>query len=338
MTAAEADDTGASRIGAAIADHLGQNGYRVARHVSLRGRSGATHVVDVLAEKTDAVTTFRVMVHCGTWDTNVDRDVLGAIHLIATDLGVGKIIVVTARGFRSDAEATARRLGMDLWGPVELEQHVGPIDQPAPRQRRRESRGFPVTASEQQARELVHRGSRGVLGLGREEVAWLRPVWLPFLPMRVRHTREEKDRFRKPFLRTREYHCVYDGLSGALYEQWDRDPRLVSITQGRIVRARITPHAVVEQIEDVAARLNSEQEPEEVEQLEESLLGLGIPSPVSFFDIQPEEEIYVPFYLALLRNRSGERILAINAHLKTSSESMGRIAMMHLSHIVRSAE
>lgn len=337
MTTVDVDREGASQVASAIADHLAQNGYRVARQVTLRGRSGASHVVDVLGEKADAVTTFRVMAHCGTWDTNVDRDVLGAIHLVATDLGLSKVIVATTRGVRSDAEATARRLGMDLWGPVELEQHVGPIDRPGPRPRRREARGLPVTTSEPLARELVHRGSRGKLGLGREDVAWLRPLWLPFLPLRVRHTREEKDRFRKPFLRTREYRNVHDGLSGALYEQWDSDPQLVTITQGRIVRARITPHAVVEQIEEVAARLNQEQEPEEVEQLEETLLALGIPSPVSFFDLQPEEDVYVPFYLALLRNRSGERILAINANTQQTSESMGRIAMMHLGHILRSA-
>ena len=60
---AEPDRLGPRRI-AAVADYLSRHGYRTATNVSLRGRSGATYDVDVLAEKSDDVTTFRMLVDC----------------------------------------------------------------------------------------------------------------------------------------------------------------------------------------------------------------------------------------------------------------------------------
>jgi len=57
---------------------------------------------------------------------------------------------------------------------------------------------------------------------------------------------------------------------------------------------------------------------------------------VSFFELTAEEEIYLPFYLALMRNKTGERILAIDASRGTISEDVGVMAMKHLGHITDS--
>ena len=47
-----------------IADVFAANGYRVQTNVTREGRSGATHEIDVLAEKTDDLLTLSVAVEC----------------------------------------------------------------------------------------------------------------------------------------------------------------------------------------------------------------------------------------------------------------------------------
>ena len=54
-----------------------------------------------------------------------------------------------------------------------------------------------MNVSEQTAKDMANRQRRGKLGVNREEVVWIRPYWLPFLPVRVRHTREEGGRFSR---------------------------------------------------------------------------------------------------------------------------------------------
>src|SRR5205823_6207668 len=78
------------QVVAAVADYLSRHGYRTATNVSLRGRSGANYEVDILAEKADDVTTFRMMIECKAWEVSVERQVLAGVHVAMTDLGINK--------------------------------------------------------------------------------------------------------------------------------------------------------------------------------------------------------------------------------------------------------
>jgi hypothetical protein len=171
--------------------------------------------------------------------------------------------------------------------------------------------------------------------VNREEVAWIRAYWLPFLPVRVRHTRDEGGRFSKSAPRTRIYVNVYEALGAQLYDQWDRDPETVRITENR-VRPKVTSYSIVAEIEETAKRLSEARTPQQYERQDLTLNTLGIPTPVSFFELTAEEELYLPFYLALMRNKTGERILAINAATGDISEEVGIMAMKHLGHITDS--
>ena len=326
---------GGKNLSQSVAEYMARHGYRVARDVNLRGRSGATHTLDVLGEKSDEVTAFRVMVHCRDWDRAVDRDTVAGVHLTGSDLGMSRAIVLGARGWAAGAEAAARRLGVELWGPVEIEGRLGRLPDPETGSALAPIRGVRVNISESVATDIVTRHRRGKLGANREEIVWLRPFWLPFLPVRVRHTREEKDRFRRPGPRTREYLNMYEALGGSLYAQWDRDPQTVSITEGR-VRPKVTTYSIVAEIEEAAKRLSEARTPQAYERHDTALNELGIPTPVSFFELTAEEELYLPFYLALLKNKTGERILAVDASQAEVSEDVGVVAMKHLGHIVDS--
>ena len=139
---------------------------------------------------------------------------------------------------------------------------------------------------------------------------------------------------RKTSLRTQEFWNVYDGLSGALYVQWDAEPDLRPPSGGKLVPPRMPALSIVNEIEATARRYNEATNPEAVERHEEALLNAGIHLPVAFFDMSPEGEVYIPFYLALLRGKDGERVVAIDAHEGYVTEDMSRIAMMHLSYIL----
>ena len=325
----------AANLAQAVAEYLAHHGYRVARDVSMKGRSGANHSIDVLAEKSDEVTTYRLLVHTRAWDQTVDRDTVAGVHLMATDLGMSKAIVLGARHWPAGAETAARRLGVELWGPVEIEGRLGRVPDPETGSAFAAIRGLRVNISESTAAEMANRARRGKLGVNREEVAWLRPFWLPFLPVRVRHTRDEKGRFSKAAPRTRVYLNIYEALGGQLYDQWDRDPETVQITENR-VRPKVTAYSIVAEIEDIAKRLSEARTPQQFERQDMALNTQGIPTPVAFFELTAEDEIYLPFYLALMRNKTGERILAIDAAQGTISEEVGVMAMKHLGHIVES--
>jgi hypothetical protein len=324
------------QVVARVADYLSRHGYRTATNVSLRGRSGANYDVDVLAEKADDVTTFRVMVDCKSWDVSVEKQVLAGVHVAMTDLGINKAIVVTAKGWRAAVEAGAKRLGIDLWGPADVEGRLGPLGAPrAGAEGRGSIVGLPSTMDKADAEQLVRRQSRGRLGMSSETVVWFGEFWLPFYQLKVRHTREDKERFRKPTLRTREFWNVYDGLDGSLYDQWNAEPGARPVTPERLVRPRIPGLHVVNEIEETAARYNEATNPDATLRYEERLGALGIDLPVSFFDLSTPGELYLPFYLSLLRGRDGQqRILAIDASSGLVSGEMSRIAMMNIDHIV----
>jgi len=327
-------DEGERQLAAAVADHLAAHGYRVTRGVSLRGRSGARHDIDVLAERSDPVTSYRLMVQCSGARVPIDDNVVAGAHLAMVDTGMSKVIVVSLKGWRFDVEAQAGRLGVDLWGPDEIEHRLGSL----PGVQSEESGegatvGLPVNMTQQAAAQLIRRESRGALGIGREAVLWIRPYWLPFHRIRTRHTREEKERFQRAHLRAREYWNVYDGLEGSLVAQWDGEPRLVPTSGGTVVRPRVPDLAIVRTIEEIARSLSEAAAPEDRERLEEALRALGIPLPVTFFDLSPGGEIYMPFFLALVRSRDGDRVVAVDAHEQDVSEAMSRIAMKHLGHI-----
>ncbi len=328
------DDEGDRLLAGAVASYLAAHGYRVTRGVSMRGRSGARHDIEVLAERSDDVTHYRLMVRCSGANAPIDDNVVAGAHMAMVDTGMSKVIVVSRKGWRFDVEAQAGRLGVDLWGPDDIDERLGSVPGAQTGGGDGEPVGLPVNMTPQAAAQVVRREARGALGIGREAVQWIRPYWLPFHRIRTRHTREEKERFHRPHLRAREYWNVYDGLEGSLAAQWEGEPHLVPATGGTVVRPRVPDLAIVRNIEEIARGLSESMAPEDRERQEEALRALGIPLPVTFFDLSPGGEVYIPFFLALVRSRDGDRVLAVDAHAQEVSEAMSRIAMKHLGHIL----
>jgi len=110
-----------------IEKYLQLNGYQTRRNVVLEGKSGGKHEIDILAEKSDTITTVRIMVECKAWNKPIDKDVVSKVGYVLQDLGLNKGIIVSLKGWRVGAEKAARELGIDLWGKDEIENKLGKI-------------------------------------------------------------------------------------------------------------------------------------------------------------------------------------------------------------------
>lgn len=108
-----------------MAEYFRSHGYEARCNEVLEGRSGGRHEIDVLAEKSDPLTTYRVAVECKAWKQPIKKDVVSKLNYIVGDLGLNKGIIVSLSGWRSGADRTAVDLGIDLWGPDELRRHLG---------------------------------------------------------------------------------------------------------------------------------------------------------------------------------------------------------------------
>ena len=78
-----------------VAAFFATNGYATRCNEILEGRSGGRHEIDVLAEKSDALTTYRVAVECKAWQQPIEKDVVSKLHYVLSDLGLSKGIVVS---------------------------------------------------------------------------------------------------------------------------------------------------------------------------------------------------------------------------------------------------
>ena len=64
-----------------VAKYFLFNSYQAQLNVILEGRSGGRHECDVLAEKSDGIMTYRVVVECKAWDTPIEKDVVAKLDL-----------------------------------------------------------------------------------------------------------------------------------------------------------------------------------------------------------------------------------------------------------------
>lgn len=67
--------------------------YQTKRNVILEGKTGGKHEVDILAEKSDGITTFRTIIECKAWNKPIEKDVVSKIHYVVSDLGLNKAII-----------------------------------------------------------------------------------------------------------------------------------------------------------------------------------------------------------------------------------------------------
>lgn len=109
-----AQDRG-SQLEQEVAEFYRRNGYVAETNLRLVGRSGATHEVDVVAEKSDGVSTFRVGIEYKAWSRPIDKDVVAKAAFVFDDLSIGNRVVIAPGGATESARAAGQAQNVDIW-------------------------------------------------------------------------------------------------------------------------------------------------------------------------------------------------------------------------------
>lgn len=319
-----------------IADFFTLNGYSTRQNVILEGRSGGKHEIDVLAEKSDGVTTFRLAVECKAWNTPIEKETVAKLDYVLRDLGVNKGLIVALTGWRTGADQSAQQLGIELWGPHDLESRLGQVAlaqlQSGPAQQR--ATGFPLIQTREQVERAILSQSKGRLGLGREEIVGTEQVWLPFFLLEIACAREDKQRFRRPSVKTRSIWNAYEAFEGHFYASWDTAPQLSEVQVTIAVRPRVKESAVVGTLRQTFAKAAEVVRADAQQRYGAKLAALGIPLPVSSVSVEAHREFYWPFFVARLRARGGERLVSVDGVLGQVQEGLGRVLTAHQGYVV----
>src|ERR1700726_3930975 len=113
------------RLEQQIALFLTQHGYTVLTNLRAPGRSGAIHELDVVGDKSDGLTSFRLVVECKAWTSAIDKEVVYKLAAELADQGAARGIIVTPSGWTVQAAQAAAQANIELWGPNELLAHFG---------------------------------------------------------------------------------------------------------------------------------------------------------------------------------------------------------------------
>jgi len=302
-----------------IADFFRRNGYDVSLNAVLGGRSGTSHEVDVLAVTGDSLMTFRVGVECKAWSSPITKEVVAKHDMVSRDLGLSKGIIVALQGASAGALATARELGIEIWGPDELREHLGDSaasELGAAADPELSAVGWEPHLDPDEAHRIVDREARGLLGVvGRESVAEASLIWFPWHTMQIAVARYE-GRLR-PKLRTRRIWNLYDAVTGQLTRSsgWESVPPLsrVDIAAGHLP-ALTKARAIQGEIRQSFTRYAEVVTDAARQRHEERLTSRGIPLPIEDLSIEESSVVYQPFYMAILQRKDSERVVAVDAH------------------------
>jgi hypothetical protein len=321
------DDAG--RKGAAmeqrIAHALTALGYAVQTNLVLEGRSGAKHEVDVWAEKADELANHRVIVECKAWEQPIEKDVVSKLDYVMRDLGVHAGIIAGLGGFRSGAEAAAKQLGIELWGPAELARRLGALevaalhDAPAVRS----ERGFAFQFDLGHARAQVDRDLRGRFGAGKESLVWMAPIWVPAAYFQIAITRNE-GRVR---VRSRTHRMVnaYNLLDETWLESSPGPLHPVDVDLGeQAIQPMIKPAAVEKRMMSLHKKWESVTTDAARARHADALATLGIEVPGTI-TIENSAVLYRPYFAAIVQRRETERVIAVSGQHGAISEPMSRV-------------
>ncbi|MEZ5382122.1 MAG: restriction endonuclease [Microthrixaceae bacterium] len=321
-----------------MAAFFAENGYETRLNAVLEGRSGGQHEVDVLADKADALTSFRVAVECKAWQQPIEKDVVSKLHYVVSDLGLNKGIVVSTGGWRSGAQRTAADLGIELWGPDELARHLGEpaaanLGASIPAPGTKEVTGLPVCSSRDAADRLVRSAGKGRLNLlTREELAWFTQLWVPGYCVRLTVAREQQRRLRSR-LSSVTSDGLYEALSGTYLgpapTEWSCElvePRLALPASVRETKVHGALRAALRSYQKVTSA-------PAVQRHEATLHHLGVPVPCASLSIESTHPVHLPYWVGILQSGAQQRVVAVDAHLGTESEPMSAVLTANLPQI-----
>lgn len=312
------------------------NGYKTKRNVVLEGKSGGRHEIDILAEKSDGLTTFRMMVECKAWNKPIDKDVVSKTAYVARDLGLNKAIIISLQGWRLGAEKSAQELGVELWDKNKIERRLGKvvIAELETYESKRIFEGFPLRISEKIANTVIDSASRGFFGFINEDKLWFKQVWLPIYLFELSCSKREGIISRK--IKTTKLWNIYEALQGSWLASFKDKPILKEIKSKRVIQQKITNTKIKKNIITSFERKMQVVTPKARARYTRKLNELGIPKNIIGINIDNIFKAYYPLYIALFKTRQKERIITVDGYNGEVNKTLGKILTINLSYIKES--
>lgn len=304
------------RLEASIAAYFAANGYTVRTNQWREGRSGGRHEIDVLAERSDALTTVTIAVECKAWQSPIEKDVVSKLHHVMFDLGLNKGIVVSLSGCTSGAQQAAATLGIDLWGPDELRRHLGDAafgSLTVPTASRTVAWGLAGQVPPAQAEETLRRVGKGRFNLRTlETLVWTTPVWLPAYCVRL-SVAQPDTRLLKARLKSTTVSNLYNAIDGqvlgrAPHGGWQQ-VEVGQRAQLPVLLRDTKVHAPLRKAVEAYLKVTSESA---VARHTANLNSLGIPTPCKSLNVDDTQLVYLPYYAGILQSGTQERVVAVD--------------------------
>ena len=296
----------------AVADYFAVHGYAVRRNAILVGRSGARHEIDVLAERTDPVVRVTVAVECKAHAGAVATEPIARLDWMVRDVALDKALIVCPGGITPAATESARDLGIEVWGPGEVDARLD-LGARAPGPQGPRGRAWRATMDGAAAHRAVNRESGGLFGLGRERVTAEGACWLGWHALEV--SEPVRAGLLRPRLRAHGRWLLYDCLEGRIVRSLEDDPA-EELDHHELAGARLPIVTTAERIEGAiraAARRRDEVVSAAARRRHERRLEeLGLPAEAASPRVEGRRLVWQPLWLALLESRAGRRAVAVD--------------------------
>ena len=103
-----------------LIEYLKKRGYRVREDAEVKGRSGASHKVDILATKDEGIITHRIAIGIMTADKPMGLDSVFEFDDRAYDAGIMDKVLIAVPGLTGEAMQFARRQGTRVFEAKQL--------------------------------------------------------------------------------------------------------------------------------------------------------------------------------------------------------------------------
>jgi len=111
-----------------IAELFKKSGYHVTHNIKMKGKSGAEHQIDVLAEFQAPLHTSTIIIEAKSYEANIDKDIVMKLIQIQQDLSVDRAILATTSDFMPGALKTADQYNnIELWNGDKLASLIGKV-------------------------------------------------------------------------------------------------------------------------------------------------------------------------------------------------------------------
>jgi hypothetical protein len=320
-----------------IAEFLRQHGYTVSTNARIQGRSGATHELDVVADKSDDLTSYRLIVECKAWTSAIDKEVVYKLAEEIGDLSAARGLIVAPSGWTVQAAQAASQQNIDLWGANELRTRFGAdaIREIQTRWTQVETLGRAFTVAREAADQALQRVARGKLGLARDEMVWSGQVWLPVWLLQLAITKHE-GAIRKVPRVTRRWNG-YDALSAQLASTGVVQPSLVTVDVSSGYIAPVLQRSVIATtITKVFGHWQTVTMDAAKHRHAETLAQMGLQVPFNEISIEETTLTYHPLWIAFLRKKDRERIAVVDGTTGKEWVDGGHLLTAH-AQLVREA-